>query len=98
MKQLDPDPFEQLRRTVDRACAATQYRVSVSPQVIRELLRRLDALEAALEVKARSEPIPHLHRRTEGGIYGHSHPRGDIPHGHHGSRYIKPDNRPRIEI
>lgn len=95
---LDPDPIAQLRRVVDRACSHTQYRVSVSPQVIRELFRRLDALEVALEVKARSEPVLHQHRRIAGDRYEHAHPRGDIPHGHHGSRYVSPDTRPRVEL
>lgn len=50
-----------------------------------------DVYENTIEGKERLESIPHWHSRGAPGLvhdtYEHSHRRGDIPHGHHGSRY-----------
>jgi Zn-finger nucleic acid-binding protein len=34
---------------------------------------------------------PHWHHWDDGSYYSHSHKSGDIPHGHHGSRYGLPN-------
>lgn len=38
----------------------------------------------------RVESSPHYHHWEDGTYYSHSHSRGKIPHGHHGSRYGLP--------
>lgn len=92
------DPFEVLEEAVNRAIRNGQYRTSVNPHAVRELFGKVKMLERALEVKERVIPIAHKHRQDGGVVFEHSHPRGNIPHGHHGSRFVEPDTRPRIEI
>lgn len=38
----------------------------------------------------RTNSYPHNHYWEDGSSYSHSHVRGNIPHGHHGSKYGLP--------
>lgn len=102
------DELETLRKAVKRALRNSQYRVSVSPAMVSLVLRERDEALARLEaIEGTREPgIEHKHR-TDRGEKIHTHPKGDIPHGHHGWRYAgivrkidknDPDMRPRIVI
>lgn len=96
------DPFELLRRRANEGTQRMSYRVSVSPQALKHLLKEYDELRAEVGRKRMTEQIEHGHRNNSERDQEapkkmrHAHSRGDIAHGHHGWRYD--EERPEVKI
>ncbi len=51
------------------------------------IVKTLRHLRNIADKRLRDISSPHFHYWEDGTYYSHSHKGGDIPHGHHGSKY-----------
>ena len=93
------DPIEHLRRATRRGLQNLSYRISVSPSSVNYLLKEYDRMRRELDEQKPPPNITHTHHAiVEDSTYEHAHAGGDIPHGHHGSRYGHAGERPEIKL
>ena len=74
----------------------TAEEIKIPKDMVAWILKRLNGKDASEFMLALSTGKPlvkvtevgHTHQWIPGGTYNHTHKKGDIPHGHHGSRYV----------
>ena len=69
-------------------CHAETCEIGLQPPKCQLQIDSLFEVVDRKEIKS-DEPVFHAHERDNGDAYSHSHKGGGVPHGHHGSKYVK---------
>ena len=89
------DYLENEIKTVDDRSAGLPSLKAIEVTVLKTIIYALKEGKETQLAKVRDRPeLSHTHKWENGETYNHSHKRGNISHGHHGSRYVKYRDRP----